>query len=47
MPAMDDTQVSELLAELVDVDPADAPDVAERLARLLADRLEADEEPTA
>lgn len=47
MPAMDDTQVRELLAELAHADPADAPDVAEQLARLLADRLEADEEPTA
>jgi hypothetical protein len=46
MPAMDDTHLSELLAELQDADPADAADIAERLAQLLANRLEMDEEPS-
>jgi hypothetical protein len=47
MPAMDDTHVARLLAELSDADPADAAEIAERLAEWLASRLEMDEEPSA
>ncbi len=47
MPAMDDTHVAQLLAELADADPAEAAEIAERLAELLASRLEMDEEPSA
>lgn len=46
MPAMDDTHVADLLAELQDADPAEAAGIAEQLAQLLADRLEMDEEPS-
>jgi hypothetical protein len=46
MPAMDDTHVAELLAELQDADPAEAAEIAERLAQLLANHLEMDEEPS-
>jgi hypothetical protein len=35
-----DDSVSDLLATLESVDPADAPEVAERLATLLSDELE-------
>ena len=41
---MDDTHVAQLLAELSDADPAEAAEIAERLAQLLATRLEMDEE---
>jgi hypothetical protein len=44
---MDDTHVAQLLAELADADPAEATEIAERLAQLLASRLEMDEEPSA
>jgi hypothetical protein len=44
---MDDTHVAQLLAELADADPAEAAEIAERLAQLLASRLEMDEEPSA
>ncbi|HZJ48639.1 MAG TPA: hypothetical protein VFD97_06365 [Acidimicrobiia bacterium] len=37
---MDDTQITELLDELAGMDPADAAEVAAKLAELLADRLE-------
>jgi hypothetical protein len=40
MPPMDDTQITRLLEELADADPAEAPDIAERLTGLLAERLE-------
>ena len=46
MPRMDDTHVAQLLAELSDADPAEAAEIAERLAQLLATRLEMDEEPS-
>lgn len=42
---MDTTRLSETLAELEQLDPADAPDLAERIAAALADLLEEDEPP--
>lgn len=42
---MDTTELEEATAELAEMDPADAPDPADRIAELLAAQLEASEEP--
>lgn len=41
---MDDTHLTQMLAELEAADPANAAEIAERLAELLAERLELGEE---
>jgi len=42
---MDTTELEEAIAELAEMDPAEAPDPADRIAESLAARLEASEEP--
>ncbi len=44
MRSMDDTHLTQMLAELEAADPANAAEIAERLAELLAERLELGEE---
>ena len=41
---MDSTQVDELLHELDAADPADAPDLADKAARILSEALEPESE---
>jgi len=40
MGSMDTTRTTELLTELAEADPADAPDLADELAATLADTLD-------
>ncbi len=42
---MDTTRLTERLAELRQLDPADAPDPADRIADALVDLLEEDQPP--
>ncbi|MGZ8784594.1 MAG: hypothetical protein ACXW1Y_03400 [Acidimicrobiia bacterium] len=42
---MDTTELKEAIAHLADIDPADAPDPADRIAETLASQLEESEEP--